>query len=318
MAMEYNVLGNAGIKVSRLCFGSLTIGPLQGRLQIEEGANVICKAIDLGVNFIDTAEYYNTYPYINRAIQKTKRKDIVIATKSYAYSFEGMAKSIRNALKQLGVDQIDIFLLHEQESLLTFRGHGDAYKCLEEAKKKGVIKAIGVSTHCVEMVRRAVHIPEIEIIHPLINFKGLGIQDGTTEDMLIEIKRAYRNGKGIYGMKPLGGGNLIRSYDKAIDYVLGIPYLSSIAIGMKTEEEVELNVMKFSGKQIPESLRRTINDQIKELIVEEWCTGCGNCALKCPQKAIKIVKGRAVVEKEHCILCGYCSGYCPEFCIKIV
>ena len=253
--MEYNILGNTGIKVSRLCFGSLTIGPLQGRLQIEEGANVVCKALELGVNFIDTAEYYNTYSYINRAIQKTKIKDIVIASKSYAYSYKGMEKSIKNALKQLGVDQIDIFLLHEQESLLTFRGHGDAYKCLEDAKKKGIIKAIGVSTHCVEMVRRAVHIPEIEIIHPLINFKGLGIKDGTAEDMLVEIKKAYKNGKGIYGMKPLGGGNLIKSYDKAIDFVLEIPYISSVAIGMKTEEEVQLNVMKFNKEEIPDSLQ---------------------------------------------------------------
>lgn len=316
--MKYNFLGNTNIKVSRLCFGSLTIGPLQGILQIEEGANVICKSLELGVNFIDTAEYYNTYSYINRAIQKTNKEDIVVASKSYAYSYEGMEKSIRNALKQLGVDQIDIFLLHEQESLLTFRGHGDAYKCLEDAKKKGIIKAIGVSTHCVEMVRRAVYIPEIEIIHPLINFKGLGIQDGTAEDMLIEIKRAYKNGKGIYGMKPLGGGNLLRSYDKAIDYVLGIPYLSSIAIGMKTEEEVQLNVMKFRGEEIPESLRRIINNQTKKLIVEEWCTGCGNCAVKCRQKAIKIINNRAVVDEKRCILCGYCSGYCPEFCIKIV
>lgn len=316
--MEYNVLGNTGIKVSKLCFGSLTIGPLQGNLQIEEGADIICDAFNLGVNFIDTAEYYDTYLHINRALKKTNKENIVIATKSYAYTYSGMQKSIKKALKQLSVNHIDIFLLHEQESLLTFRGHSDAYKCLEDAKKHGIIKAIGISTHHVEMVRRAVNIPEIEIIHPLINIKGLGIPDGTVNDMLIEVEKAYNNGKGIYGMKPLGGGNLIKSYDSAIDFVLGIPHLSSIALGMKTKEEVIANVMKFKGINIPQSLKSTLAKQTKNVIVEDWCIGCGRCAVKCPQKAIKIIDGKAYINKELCILCGYCSGYCPEFCIKIV
>ncbi|HHY14182.1 MAG TPA: 4Fe-4S binding protein [Thermoanaerobacterales bacterium] len=168
------------------------------------------------------------------------------------------------------------------------------------------------------MVRRAVNIPEIEIIHPLINIKGLGIPDGTVNDMLIEVEKAYNNGKGIYGMKPLGGGNLIKSYDSAIDFVLGIPHLSSIALGMKTKEEVIANVMKFKGINIPQSLKSTLAKQTKNVIVEDWCIGCGRCAVKCPQKAIKIIDGKAYINKELCILCGYCSGYCPEFCIKIV
>ena len=50
---------------------------------------------------------------------------------------------------------------------------------------------------------------EIEIIHPIVNKEGIGIQDGNIEDMLTAIEKAYNKGKGIYGMKPLGGGHLI-------------------------------------------------------------------------------------------------------------
>jgi predicted aldo/keto reductase-like oxidoreductase len=314
--MNYEILGNTGIKVSKLCFGSLTLGPLQGRLSIEKGAEVIIRALELGVNFIDTAEYYNTYPYIKKALKE--KEGVVIATKSYAYSYQGMEKSIKRALNELGVEQIDIFLLHEQESFLTFKGHRGAFKCLEDAKKKGIIKAIGISTHCVGMVRSAVYIPEIEIIHPIVNFKGLGIKDGTIEEMLKEIKKAYEIGKGIYGMKPLGGGNFISCYDKAMEYVLNIPYLHSIAVGMRTKEEVEANVLKFNGKEIPKSLKAQINNQPRRIIVEEWCTGCRKCKLKCPQAAIKIEDNKAKIDNRSCVLCGYCSVYCPEFCIKII
>ena len=62
--MEYRLLGQTGMKVSRLCFGALTIGPLQAKLPLGEGVAVIRAALAAGVNFIDTAQLYGTYPYI--------------------------------------------------------------------------------------------------------------------------------------------------------------------------------------------------------------------------------------------------------------
>ncbi|HPU21418.1 MAG TPA: aldo/keto reductase, partial [Thermoclostridium caenicola] len=80
--MEYRFLGKTGIKVSRLCFGALVIGPLQRNLSVEEGAAVIEEALRLGVNFIDTADLYDTYPYIRRAIERSGIRP-VIASKCY-------------------------------------------------------------------------------------------------------------------------------------------------------------------------------------------------------------------------------------------
>jgi len=111
--LEYRKLGKTGIKVSRLCFGGLTVGPLQANLPLEEGAEVMRQAFDRGVNFIDTAELYRTYPYIALAIKKSQ-KDIVVSSKTYAYDRAGAQKSVEKARKELDRDVIDIFMLHEQ------------------------------------------------------------------------------------------------------------------------------------------------------------------------------------------------------------
>ncbi|NLA85515.1 MAG: aldo/keto reductase, partial [Clostridiales bacterium] len=69
--MEYRELGHTGLMVSRLCFGGLVIGPLQKDMSVEEGGEVIAEALRLGVNFIDTADLYDTYRHIKRAMDIT-------------------------------------------------------------------------------------------------------------------------------------------------------------------------------------------------------------------------------------------------------
>ncbi|HBC91540.1 MAG TPA: aldo/keto reductase, partial [Pelotomaculum sp.] len=67
--MQYRVLARTGMQVSRLCFGALTISPLQAGLPLVEGARIIRAALEAGVNFIDTAELYSNYHYIREAIK---------------------------------------------------------------------------------------------------------------------------------------------------------------------------------------------------------------------------------------------------------
>ncbi|TYP50362.1 aldo/keto reductase [Thermosediminibacter litoriperuensis] len=315
--MQYTNLGKTGITVSRLCFGTLTLGPLQANFSAEKGADLICKAVELGVNFLDTAEFYRNYAHLRLAIKKSGR-DLVVATRSYAYTYQGMRESVEKARKALDRDVIDIFMLHEQESWLTLRGHREALNYLIDAREKGIIRATGVSTHTVEVVLAAAEMDEIDVIHPIVNYRGIGIKDGTVYDMIEAIKKAYENGKGIYGMKCLGGGNLIGAKKEALKFILGLPYLHSVAIGMKSEYEIAANVMAFEGKEIPEDLEKRISAARRRLLIEDWCEGCGRCVEKCGFDALYLEKGRVLVNSERCTLCGYCGGVCPEFCIKIV
>lgn len=311
-------LGATGLYVSRLCFGGLTVGPLQKNLPVEEGARVLAHAFDNGVNFIDTAKLYKTYPYIKRAIELSKNKDIIISSKSYDYSYEGMKESVQEALEELGVKKIGIFSLHEQESRLTLKGHQDALRYLQDAKKEGIIDAVGVSTHAVEVVRAISNMPEVDVVHPLINKNGLGILDGTRDEMLAAIEMAYKAGKGVYSMKPLGGGNLLSSYEECMDFILDFPYINAVAVGMQNLDEVDANIAYFNSRQISQATRDNLKARKKYLHIDDWCVGCGNCVKLCQSKALSLVNGKAVVDTSKCLLCGYCSTQCKEFCIKVV
>lgn len=316
--MQYQNLGQTGINVSRLCFGALTIGPLQANLPLREGARVIREAFNAGVNFIDTAELYKTYKYIREAMAGFSG-EIVISAKSYAYTYEGMKESVAAACDEVGRNYIDIFSLHEQTSRLTLKGHSDALRYLVDAKKAGIIRAIGVSTHTVEVVRAAALHDEIDIIHPIINMKGIGICDGNVDDMLAAIKfAAHDAGKGIYAMKALGGGHLGGIAQKAFQWVLQQPFITSIAVGMQSVDEVALNCAYFNGENVDQGLIERVAVKERKVLIDYWCKGCGSCARACPMHAISIHNSRAVVDRSKCVLCGYCGAHCSEFCIKII
>ncbi len=315
--MEYRFLGNTNIKVSRICFGSLTISPLQSNLPVEQGASVIKYAFEKGINFIDTAELYDNYKYIKSAI-KGHRDDYILSTKCYAYSKEGAKESLEKALKELDTDYIDIFSLHEQESAYTIKGHWEAIEYFIKAKEKGYIRAFGISTHNVSAVKASLDYKEIEILHPIYNKAGLGIVDGTVDDMGKAIEEAYKRGKGIYSMKPLGGGNLLDQAEDCIKFVLKNKCIHSIAIGMQSIEEIDYNTAVFDGITPKEELVTKLKSKKRKLLIDFWCEGCGACVKACSQGAIFIKDGKAHVKEKECVLCGYCSKHCEQFCIKII
>ena len=310
-------LGNTDIEVSELCFGSLTMTPFQANLSIDEGANLIKYAFERGINFLDTAQIYENYEYIAAALKFIKRKDYVIATKTYAYTEELAKESLESALEQLKTDYIDIFLLHEQESEHTIRGHYEAVEYFIRAEEKGIIKALGISTHRVEGARGLKKYSELDIIHPLVNKTGIGIHDGTVEEMLKELKDLKAMGKGIYSMKPLGGGHLIKNAEEAFNFVKNIDYIDSIAIGMQSIDEIDANIELTEKGFISEEIKSRLLKKNRKLSVADYCVGCKKCEKRCRQNGIIVIDGIAV-PNDKCVLCGYCATVCPEFCIKVI
>lgn len=314
--MKTAQLGSTGINVSRLCFGTLTMGPLQSNLSLSEGVSLMEQAFLFGVNFIDTAELYGTYPYVKQAL--IIKPDAVVCTKSYSYDAASAEHSFKLAVEGLGREYIDIFLLHEQESGHTIRGHYEAIEYLLKRKAQGLIGALGVSTHYVRCVIDALRYPDLDIIFPLINKSGIGIADGNANEMLVAIKHAYNAGKGIFAMKPLGGGHLLNSRDEALNFILSVPEITSIAIGIKSLAELEYNCDIFSGLKPSESALKSISTQPRHLLIHDWCEGCGKCVDRCKSGALKLMNGKAVVDELKCALCSYCAPVCPQFCIKII
>lgn len=314
--MQMTNLGQSGLAVSRLCFGTLTMSPLQTDMRPEEGAKLLVYAYERGVRFLDTADLYGTYPHIRLALKDAP--DYVVSTKAYCYDRKTAQEALERAFRGIGRDYIDLFMLHEQESLYTLRGHEEALVFLSEQRRKGHIGAVGVSTHFAGCVRASVRFPMIQVVHPLINRAGIGIQDGSREDMEEAIRIARAHGTGIFAMKPLGGGHLIGGNRAALEYARDCALLDSVAVGMQSTEEIDANVAFFDGDPRADALLDRLHSRSRRMMVHDWCEGCGRCAERCRQKAISIAAGRAVIDADKCVFCGYCARVCPQFCIKVV
>jgi len=311
--MRKTFLGNTGIEVTPVGFGVLTVGYTQMNLPVDKGAEVLRYALDRGINFLDTAQFYKTYPYIKKALVGTNYEPI-IASKSTDCTYAGMKNAVEEARTELDRDIIDIFLLHEVRNDPDWDNRSGAWEYLQEAKLKGLVKAIGVSTHHVDVAENAAHVNELDILFPLINFKSLGIRrgngTGTKEEMARAIKIASQAGKGIFAMKVFGGGNLTGHYLEAIDYVRNLEGISSMMIGFGHKFEIDRIIEVMEGTIDPYYKPDLSNKKIR--IDQGDCEGCGACIERCPNRAIfQNQKGLAEVNQGICLTCGYCAPSCP-------
>ncbi|MCM1567505.1 MAG: aldo/keto reductase [Dehalobacter sp.] len=309
-------LGLKGPKVSEICFGSLAISSLQGRVSEERGREILQYALSRGIDWIDTAEIYENYSQLKPVL--ARNPELKVVSKSYAVTNQELDASLEKARKELGRDSIDIFLLHEQESHLTLKGHAGAWEGLLEAKARGLVGAIGISTHAVQGVRAGALQPGLDVIHPLINYQGLGIIDGSLEDMLEAIAFAAELGIGIYAMKVFGGGHLAAEPERAVNFIRSIPGIQAMALGMSSIPEVDYNLALLNEEPISDELRQAVLHRERKLYIADWCQGCGKCVGGCPQNALYLNKGQVCLQTERCVLCGYCGRYCPHFCLKII
>ena len=316
--MEYVSLTRS-LSVSRLCFGSLTVGPLQANLPVERGAEVIAYAFSRGVNFLDTAQLYENYDYIRRALELSGHPDVIISSKTYAYTKELAEEAVEEARRSIDRDVIDIFMLHEQESEHTLRGHAEALDYLFECRERGIIRAVGISTHHVAAIRGVLKLGlPLDIVHPIYNMRSVGIADGDASDMRAAMSGAKSAGIGIFAMKPLGGGHLIADAKAALDFVLDTDCVDAVAIGMQSEDEVDANIAYFESRKFPPKAEKALAEKRRRLIIEDYCQGCGACAKRCRRGALSTVDGVTVCDNEKCVLCGYCVSACPVFAIKVI
>lgn len=318
--MRKTYLGKTGLQVSELCFGVLPMGPNQFGLPAEKGGELIAQAVRGGVNFLDTAQSYRTYAHIKNALDRLgdEGKDVIISTKSAGTTYDDMKKAVEEARVALGRDVLDIFHLHAARiDRSVFEKRAGALECLIDMKAKGVVKAVGISTHSVDVVRAAATIDAFDVVFPIINVIGLGILHGTKEEMEQAIEEAHSAGKGLFAMKALAGGNLLADREGAFSYVRNLTGISSVAVGMVQMDEVEMNLRIFNGQPVPVDLAERTK-KTKKLIVQAFCIGCASCVNTCPNGAMAIVDGKAKNDPAQCILCGYCAPVCPQFAIRLV
>ncbi len=331
--MERKKLGKTEIEVSRTGFGVLAVGKTHRNLGTEEGSDLLLYGLERGINFFDTAQYYEEYPVMRAFLKKAyeagrSRSDVVICTKSLSDDFEGMSDAVDEALRELDTDYIDIFLMHEVRSGQLEERSG-AWQALLKAKSEGKVRAIGVSTHHTDVARQAAELPGCDCVFALLNVEGLGIRtgeeggpgaglpgyripdrQGTREEMEDALSGCHEAGLGVFTMKALGGGNLASGYREALDYVYSRSFVDAVMLGMSSRREVD-DILDYSeGRLGPDYVPDVSGKALK--VNHDDCVGCGECMKACSSGAIYYGDdGLNVIDHDRCIDCGYCAYACP-------
>jgi aryl-alcohol dehydrogenase-like predicted oxidoreductase len=250
-------LGKTKMRISKIGFGTFDFGAPSLNIGVEEGARILVEAFKLGINFWDTSDDYGSHPHIASALKQIPRKEVVISTKTYAKSGREAQKSLKNSLKELQTDYVDIFLLHYVKSDWV-NGCLRVLREMEELKNNEVVKAIGISTHSVKVAEKAANFENLDVIMAVCTKisqttidkfpKYIPIEDGTMDEMFKALKTARENGKGIIAMKVLGNGLpwLVRNYEKVIRAVARFDFVDAMVIGMKNLDEVRKNLKAFT------------------------------------------------------------------------
>lgn len=243
-AAEMVALGKSGVKVSLVGMGTGSHGSGQAsnqtRLGVRDFTRVVRHALDSGVRFFDVADQYGSHVYLREALKGVDRDKYVIQTKTHASNAADAQSHIERYLLELGVDHIDILLLHCMQKKEWAGDNRGAMDYLMKAKEKGLIRAHGTSCHGMDPLRSAARDPFVEVDLARINPEGK-IMDGAPDQVASELQEMHTAGKGVIGMKILGEGAFKEPErrDRSLRYVLGLGSVDAFIIGFESPQQID-------------------------------------------------------------------------------
>ncbi len=276
--VRYRTLGKTGLKVSGVGYGI-------GFVPIPE---VVARALDMGVNYFDTARVYgDSEKILSGVIKGRQRNKIVIASKSGSTKKNEILKDLDTSLQMLGTDYVDIWHLHGRDNPVQIPD--EAIEALEECKQSGKARFVGFSCHDPNnMVDFAIKTGKFDVIQTTYSFPIGGIYRDRA------IKKYHEAGIGVIAMKvvvALSGWNL-KSVDNppatkgegplaGIKWVLQNPAIGTTVPHMRTIPELEMNFRAMSESYTPndEKLLFSLNEQIRP----DYCRMCYECRGQCPK-----------------------------------
>ncbi len=240
--MERLEYGQTGLEISRLCLGA---GHLKNACaSYEEGGKLLRAAFDCGITFWDTAEGYGSQPHVGAGLDGMDRSQVVIQTKTTAKDYEGARKCISRSLREMKTDYIDVLLLHGVSSPEDLQSREGAFKALLDAKREGLVRVVGCSTHLHTgpVMDAVIDHPEIQVILTTANKEGRMLE-GSLVRHLEYIKRANERGKGISIMKVIAAGQIDES--EIADWIrwgFELETAHAINLGISKYPQIDLDV----------------------------------------------------------------------------
>jgi 1-deoxyxylulose-5-phosphate synthase len=248
-ASDSVVLGNTGIKTSRLAMGTGTVGvgghSHQSSLGVKGLSELLLNGYDHGLRFFDSADAYGSHPHVAEALKHVPRDKVTVLTKTWSRDPKEARADLDRFRRELGTDYLDVCLIHcvtEGDWTERYRGVMDVF---EEAKQKGTIRAHGCSCHSIEALRAAAKSPWVEV--DLVRINPIGSHMDANPETVISVLRQMRaSGKGIVGMKILGQGDLSNRQDEALKYALSLGLLDAFTIGAESKNQQEDLIRRIS------------------------------------------------------------------------
>jgi predicted aldo/keto reductase-like oxidoreductase len=312
-------LGKSRMEVTKIGFGGI---PIQ-RLSEQQAIKVIRRAIELGINWIDTANGYSTSEErVGKAIKPYDRDSIKIFTKGPGKTPDELQKQIELSFNRMQIDYIDLFQFHGVASEETWEKilRKGCLELLLELKQKGRVRHIGASFHNLEAALAVMDNPEIEVIQWPFNFimADLGRK---------VLDKCRAKDIGFIAMKPFGGG-AFEDAGLCIRFLLQYPQAAADP-GFEKIEEVE-EVVRLAEKAEPLSAEDESKiERLRKELGTRFCRRCGYC-MPCPEgvEIIPLVTmdsiikrmppeavigwlGKSVETIENCTDCGQCEEKCP-------
>ena len=220
--MEYRPLGRTGVHVSQLCLGAMMFGAF-GNPDHDDSIRIIHTALDAGINFIDTADFYSageSEEIVGKALAGGRRDDVVLATKvglpfgenvnHRGTSRRWITQSVEHSLRRLGTDWIDLYQVHRLDPATDL---DETLGALSDLVHAGKIRAFGASTVPASQIVEAQWVAErrgrerFRTEQPPYSLLNRGIE----HDVL---PTALRHGLGVLSWSPLAGGWLSGRYRK--------------------------------------------------------------------------------------------------------
>lgn len=315
--MKEIVLGSTGIRTPQNAFGAL---PIQ-RDSTEQAVTLLHRAYEGGMTFFDTARLYSDSEEKVGIAFWGMRDKVYIASKTMTKTPEAFRKDLATSLAKLQTGYIDVYQFHQAGQCYRPGDGTGMYECMEEAKRAGKIRHIGITAHKISVAEEAVRSGLYETLQYPFSYLS-------SEKEIALVRACAEKNMGFICMKALAGGLITRS-DAAMAYMTQFDNLVPIW-GVQREHELKewLSYMDETPSMTGEIAAYIKNEQ--DELAGDFCRGCGYC-LPCPMgieinncARMSLMLRRApsaswlsetwqekMAKIETCINCRQCAGRCP-------
>ncbi len=316
--MKTVTLGRTGITVEKNGFGAL---PIQ-RVDADYAGKLLRKAYNAGITYFDTARAYTDSEEKMGLALSDVRKNLFIATKTASTTAEGFWKDLETSLRLLRTDYIDVYQFHNP-AFCPRPGDGTGlYEAMEEAKKQGKIRFIGITNHRPGVAEEAVQ----SGLYDTLQFPFCYL--ATDRDIAL-VNLCREKNVGFISMKGLSGGLITNS---AAAYAWQAEFDNALPIwGVQRENELDefLSYIDNPPSMEDPALKAVIEKDRTELI-GNFCRACGYCMpcpagitintcarmsqliRRSPSQGLMSEESQAMMRKiNDCLNCGQCKKKCP-------